>query len=83
MIDEITGQRLVLCGQVLLVSDSQREIVEKVLRECGSKNTWSRAVSAVEPYNDFTSGDGVSVWAVSLYSEKDAERVQLALDAQH
>ena len=81
MISEISGQQFVLHERVLLVPDSQREAVESVLQRCGCRGEWSRAVSTVEPYNDFDEGSGVSVWAMSLASKEDAKRVQSALDA--
>lgn len=81
MISEISGQQFVFHEMVLLVPDSQREAVEAVLRRCGCVGEWSRGVSAVETYNDFSEGSGVSMWAMSLPSIEDAKSVQSALDA--
>lgn len=81
MIDEIFGKQLLLHEQVLLVADSQREVVEAVLRRCNCKGEWSRAVSAVETFNNLDEGSGVSVWALSLACREDAKTVQSALDA--
>ncbi|MCQ8129813.1 hypothetical protein [Methylomonas rivi] len=81
MICEISGQRLVISEKVLLVADSQRAAVEAALRSCGCKAEWSQAVSALETYNDFSEGNGVSVWAMSLTNKEDAKKVQSALDA--
>jgi hypothetical protein len=81
MICEISGQRLVISERALLVADSQRAAVEAALRSCGCKGEWSRAVSALETYNDFNEGNGVSVWAMSLANKEDAKEVQSALDA--
>jgi hypothetical protein len=81
MISEISGQRLAFTERVLLVADSQREMVEAAVRSCGCESEWSVAVSSVEPYNDSSDGKGVSVWAMSLPNAEDAMTVQSALDA--
>lgn len=74
MIDEISGQPLLLHGQVLLVADSQRKAVEAVLRRCDCKGEWSWAVSAVETFNNLDEESGVSVWALSFAREEDSVR---------
>ncbi len=81
MISEISGQRMVFRGRVLLVPDSQREAVDAILRSCGCRGDWSIANSTVETYNDSSGGSGVSAWSMSLANEEDAQKVQSALNA--
>lgn len=81
MIDELSGERLTIRGNFLLVATSQRSHVEKILRDIGASAEWSPATSAVEPYNNDSRNDSgqVAVWSVFIRNV-DADKLQLALD---
>lgn len=80
MIDDISGNRLLVQENFILVSASQRPKVEDMLKVCGCFGDWSPAVGGVHPYTD-TNGDlgEIAVWSVWL-ANCDPTIIQSALD---
>lgn len=80
MIDELSGGRLTIYNNFLLVAAAQRPRVEEILKSMGASANWSRAVSAVEPFNGSSNDSGeTAVWNV-FFQNVEPDQLQLALD---
>lgn len=80
MIDEVSGNKLVVHENYILVSESQRPQVEAILKENGCSGEWSPSVGSVQTYSSFNNELGeVAVWSVWL-GNIDPANIQSALD---
>lgn len=84
MIDDLTGERLIIQDGYLILAAAQRPLVEAILQEHGCPAVWSAAVSSVERYVDTSPDDmrNVAVWSVAFDESMDIDSLQVALDAE-
>lgn len=84
MIDDLTGERLIIQNGYLILAAAQRPLVEAILQEHGCPAVWSAAVSSVERYVDTSPDDmrNVAVWSVAFDESMDIDTLQAALDAE-
>ncbi|MGK5063956.1 hypothetical protein [Janthinobacterium sp. LB3P112] len=84
MIDDLTGERLIIQNGYLILAAAQRPLVEAILQEHGCPAVWSAAVSSVESYIDTTPDDirNVAAWSLVFDESDDIEALQAALDAE-
>lgn len=66
----------------LVVENSQKERVEKILQENGLVGEWSVSGTVVETYSDYNKGLGAGVWSLFLSDKADFDRFQSLLDTE-
>ena len=84
MIDDLTGERLIIQDGYLILAAAQRPLVEAILQEHGCPAVWSAAVFSVERYVDTSPDDmrNVAVWSVAFDESINIDSLQVALDAE-
>lgn len=81
MIDELSVNKLTFQGNFLLVTASQRQEVDAILKENGYIGEWSPSVSSIQPYSDFNDDFGeVAVWTVFIGKDINISKIQSVLD---
>lgn len=83
MIDALTERRMLVLGGTLIVPDSQRAEIERLLSGIGLSGDWSPSVGPIETYSDLAEGatGAPTVWCFSFAKASEAERLQAILDA--
>lgn len=81
MIDELSGKKLTFQENFLLVTASQRQKVDAILKENDCIGEWSPSVTSIQPYRDFNDDFGeVTVWTVFVGKDINISKIQSALD---